>query len=160
MTLNQIRIARPVSDLLLCSNMYCYGLGLEQIAQFADRDGFSEVMIGRRDLSCILNSPTAIIIQWRPFRAPLLFLCLPVNSYIFLIWRVGVKVFLLCFDLSLRIRRMLSQIADHSVTCIKRSIWKPESKWRSGGQFFEECTEEYVTPDLYARRCKIIPLSE
>ena len=124
MTLNQIRIARPVSDLLLCSNMYCYGLGLEQIAQFADRDGFSEVMIGRRDLSCILNSPTAIIIQWRPFRAPLLFLCLPVNSYIFLIWRVGVKVFLLCFDLSFRIRRMLSQIADHSVTCIKRSIWK------------------------------------
>lgn len=64
MTLNQIRIARPVSDLLLCSNMYCCGLGLEQIAQFADRDGFSEVMIGRRDLSCILNSPTAIIIQW------------------------------------------------------------------------------------------------
>lgn len=85
MTLNQIRIARSVSDLLLCSNMYCCGLGLEQIAQFADRDGFSEVMIGRRDLSCILNSPTAIIIQWRPFRAPLLFLCLPVNSYIFLI---------------------------------------------------------------------------
>lgn len=73
MTLDQIRIARLVSDLLLCSNMYCYGLGLEQIAQFADRDGFSEVMIGRRDLSCILNSPTAIIIQWRPFRAPLFF---------------------------------------------------------------------------------------
>jgi hypothetical protein len=46
--------------------MYCCGLGLEQIAQFADRDGFSEVMIGRRDLSCILNSPTAIIIQWHP----------------------------------------------------------------------------------------------
>ncbi|MGU3818035.1 hypothetical protein [Klebsiella pasteurii] len=41
MTLNQIRIARPVSDLLLCSNMYCCGLGLEQIAQFADRDGLA-----------------------------------------------------------------------------------------------------------------------
>ena len=50
MTLNAIRIARPVTDLSLSSHMYCTGLGLEQIAQFADHDGFSGVMVGRRDL--------------------------------------------------------------------------------------------------------------
>ncbi|MBR7529986.1 VOC family protein [Klebsiella michiganensis] len=50
MTLNAIRIARPVTDLSLSCRMYCTGLGLEQIAQFADHDGFSGVMVGRRDL--------------------------------------------------------------------------------------------------------------
>lgn len=50
MTLNAIRIARPVTDLSLSCHMYCTGLGLEQIAQFADHDGFSGVMVGRRDL--------------------------------------------------------------------------------------------------------------
>lgn len=50
MTLNAMRIARPVTDLSLSSSMYCTGLGLEQIAQFADHAGFSGVMIGRGDL--------------------------------------------------------------------------------------------------------------
>ncbi|WP_227635466.1 VOC family protein [Klebsiella michiganensis] len=50
MTLNAIRIARPVTDLSLSSHMYCTGLGLEQIAQFADHDGFCGVMVGRSDL--------------------------------------------------------------------------------------------------------------
>lgn len=50
MTLNHIRIARPVTSPAVSSKMYCTGLGLEQIAQFADHDGFSGVMVGRRDL--------------------------------------------------------------------------------------------------------------
>ncbi|VUS90887.1 VOC family protein [Klebsiella spallanzanii] len=50
MTFNHMRIARPVTDLSLSSGMYCAGLGLEQIAQFNDHDGFSGVMVGRRDL--------------------------------------------------------------------------------------------------------------
>lgn len=50
MTFNAMRIARPVTDLSLSSSMYCTGLGLEQIAQFADHAGFSGVMIGRGDL--------------------------------------------------------------------------------------------------------------
>ncbi len=50
MTFVQMRIARPVTNLAACSKMYCEGLGLEQIAQFSDHDGFSGVMVGRRDL--------------------------------------------------------------------------------------------------------------
>lgn len=45
----------------------------------------------------------------------ILFLCLPMNSYIVVIQQVGVKVFLIRFDLSLRIRKIRGQITGHSV---------------------------------------------
>ncbi|EOF4704735.1 VOC family protein [Klebsiella oxytoca] len=50
MPLIQMRIARPVTNLSLSSKMYCEGLGLEKIGEFNDHDGFSGMMVGRRDL--------------------------------------------------------------------------------------------------------------
>lgn len=45
-----MRIARPVTDLELSSRMYRQGLELHTIADFADHDGFSGIMLGRDDV--------------------------------------------------------------------------------------------------------------
>ncbi|SQC92282.1 Uncharacterised protein [Cedecea neteri] len=45
MNFSHMRIARPVSDLEKSSEIYCAGLGLQQIAEFSDHDGFSGVML-------------------------------------------------------------------------------------------------------------------
>lgn len=42
-----LRIARPVSALEPSVAMYCKGLGLVEIARFADHEGFDGVMLGR-----------------------------------------------------------------------------------------------------------------
>jgi len=47
-----LRIARPVTDITKSAQMYCQGLGLEQIASFTDHDGFSGVMLGITGLTC------------------------------------------------------------------------------------------------------------
>ena len=44
----QLRIARPVTDLLRTVAMYKHGLGLEEIGSFVEHDGFDGVMIGTR----------------------------------------------------------------------------------------------------------------
>jgi len=41
-----LRIARPVGDLALSTQMYCRGLGLKILASFRDHDGFDGVMLG------------------------------------------------------------------------------------------------------------------
>src|SRR5215470_5754869 len=43
----QLRIARPVSDLVRARNMYCHGLGLDVIGSFEDHAGFDGVMVGK-----------------------------------------------------------------------------------------------------------------
>lgn len=48
---NQLRIARPVSDLQRSAALYCSGLGLQQIADFQDHQGFSGIMLGDKSLS-------------------------------------------------------------------------------------------------------------
>lgn len=50
MSFCHLRIARPVSDLLKSSEMYCRGLNLEQIGSFSNHQGFSGYMLGRNDL--------------------------------------------------------------------------------------------------------------
>ncbi|AER32715.1 MULTISPECIES: VOC family protein [Pantoea] len=51
MTIQQLRIARPVTDLAESSAMYCSGLGLMPIGEFTDHEGFSGVMLGDETLS-------------------------------------------------------------------------------------------------------------
>mgnify|MGYP001942105641 CR=1 FL=1 len=46
-----LRIARPVSNLSRSAAMYCTGLGLQQIADFANHQQFSGVMLGDKRLS-------------------------------------------------------------------------------------------------------------
>ena len=41
-----LRVARPVTDLLTSTTMYCRGLGLSVLASFEDHDGFDGVMLG------------------------------------------------------------------------------------------------------------------
>jgi catechol 2,3-dioxygenase-like lactoylglutathione lyase family enzyme len=45
----QLRIARPVSDLARAVARYCAGLGLEELANFRDHDGFDGTMLGLRE---------------------------------------------------------------------------------------------------------------
>ena len=42
----QLRIARPVLDLIASADMYCRGLGLQVIGRFEDHDGFDGVIVG------------------------------------------------------------------------------------------------------------------
>ncbi len=49
--LNHMRIARPVTNLEKSCRMYSQGLGLQKIADFADHQGFSGVMMGSEQLS-------------------------------------------------------------------------------------------------------------
>ena len=49
-TINQLRIARPVSDWARSEAMYCHGLALSVLARFADHQGFDGVMLGRQGL--------------------------------------------------------------------------------------------------------------
>ena len=44
----QLRIARPVTDLVGTVAMYKQGLGLDEIGGFSDHDGFDGVMLGCR----------------------------------------------------------------------------------------------------------------
>lgn len=44
-----LRIARPVRDLRHAVAQYQQGLGLEELASFADHDGFDGTMLGLRD---------------------------------------------------------------------------------------------------------------
>lgn len=46
MLATHLRIARPVSDLQRSATLYCAGLGLQQIANFNDHQGFSGIMLG------------------------------------------------------------------------------------------------------------------
>jgi catechol 2,3-dioxygenase-like lactoylglutathione lyase family enzyme len=41
-----LRIARPVSNLAMTTDMYCRGLGLRVIDTFENHDGFDGVMLG------------------------------------------------------------------------------------------------------------------
>jgi len=45
----QLRIARPVTDLLKTTTLYCRGLGLRVIGSFEDHQGFDGVMLGFED---------------------------------------------------------------------------------------------------------------
>jgi catechol 2,3-dioxygenase-like lactoylglutathione lyase family enzyme len=44
----QLRVARPVTDLVESVAMYTRGLGLEVLGSFEDHDGFDGVMLGIR----------------------------------------------------------------------------------------------------------------
>lgn len=46
-----LRIARPVTNLIKSMEMYCQGLGLQELGNFSEHDGFSGVMLGGCDLS-------------------------------------------------------------------------------------------------------------
>lgn len=46
MTIQHLRIARPVTDLALSSHVWCHGLGLQNIGGFTGHQGFSGVMLG------------------------------------------------------------------------------------------------------------------
>lgn len=46
MTIQHLRIARPVTDLALISHVWCHGLGLQNIGGFTGHQGFSGVMLG------------------------------------------------------------------------------------------------------------------
>ncbi|MGD8105433.1 VOC family protein [Pantoea sp. FN0302] len=50
MLFHHLRIARPVTDLRQSSDMYCRGLGLQEIGEFTNHEGFSGCMLGRYDL--------------------------------------------------------------------------------------------------------------
>ncbi|ALW87164.1 glyoxalase [Hymenobacter sedentarius] len=41
-----LRIARPTDDLAALLRFYCHGLGLQQLASFANHNGFDGVMLG------------------------------------------------------------------------------------------------------------------
>ncbi|CAI1598974.1 VOC family protein [Serratia fonticola] len=41
-----LRIARPTDHLAAIANMYCQGLGFEQLGEFADHQGFDGIMLG------------------------------------------------------------------------------------------------------------------
>lgn len=51
MNIQQMRIARPVSDVAASSSLYCAGLGLTRMGEFTDHEGFSGVMLGDKTLS-------------------------------------------------------------------------------------------------------------
>ncbi|WP_434638900.1 VOC family protein [Klebsiella sp. I138] len=51
MMFSHMRIARPVTHLGRTCTMYTQGLGLQQIADFTDHDGFSGIMVGHPELS-------------------------------------------------------------------------------------------------------------
>ena len=51
MSFIHMRIARPVADPEGACAMYAGGLGLEKMGQFTDHDGFSGIMLGRKDLA-------------------------------------------------------------------------------------------------------------
>lgn len=42
----QLRVARPVTDLARTVEMYCHGLALRVLASFLDHDGFDGIMVG------------------------------------------------------------------------------------------------------------------
>jgi ribosomal protein S18 acetylase RimI-like enzyme len=42
----QLRVARPVSDVVRSAELYCRGLGLSVIGRFEDHEGFDGVMLG------------------------------------------------------------------------------------------------------------------
>jgi len=44
---NQLRIARPVSNLFRTRDMYIRGLGMHLIASFQDHEGFDGIMLGK-----------------------------------------------------------------------------------------------------------------
>lgn len=46
-----MRIARPVTDLARSFQLYHDGLGLNKIAEFADHDGFSGIILGHDSLA-------------------------------------------------------------------------------------------------------------
>ncbi|MFB4359407.1 MULTISPECIES: VOC family protein [Pantoea] len=50
MVIQQLRIARPVSDLTASADLYCTGLGLHKLGEFRDHDGFSGIMLGDKTL--------------------------------------------------------------------------------------------------------------
>lgn len=41
-----LRIARPTDHLVAIANMYCLGLGFEQLGAFEDHQGFDGIMLG------------------------------------------------------------------------------------------------------------------
>ena len=43
---DQLRVARPVSDLARARSMYCSGLGWTELGAFVDHQGFDGVMVG------------------------------------------------------------------------------------------------------------------
>ncbi|MDH2065895.1 VOC family protein [Pantoea sp. GD03673] len=51
MTIQHLRIARPVSDLIQSMHSYCQGLGLQRIGEFSEHQGFSGVMLGAEGLA-------------------------------------------------------------------------------------------------------------
>lgn len=50
MLIQQLRIARPVTDPEKSARLYCDGLGLSKIGTFTDHAGFSGCMSGREEL--------------------------------------------------------------------------------------------------------------
>ncbi len=84
----QLRIARPVRDLALAKDMYCRGLGLVLLGEFADHDGFDGVLLGRAGSSYhleftisatdrVLPTPTPedLLVLYQPDRAEWQSLC-------------------------------------------------------------------------------------
>ncbi|WP_336981378.1 MULTISPECIES: VOC family protein [unclassified Cedecea] len=79
MNISHMRIARPVSSLERSRELYCEGLGLQQIAQFSDHDGFSGVMLGGPSLGWHLEFTVCQhhLITPRPTEDDLLVLYVP-----------------------------------------------------------------------------------
>jgi len=50
--MQQIRIARPVTDLARAQDWYCRGLGLRVVGAFEDHQGFDGVMLGLSESNC------------------------------------------------------------------------------------------------------------
>ena len=46
MTFPTLRVARPTDNLPLLLRFYCDGLGLQQLVEFADHEGFAGIMLG------------------------------------------------------------------------------------------------------------------
>ncbi|MGD6795980.1 VOC family protein [Metabacillus indicus] len=51
----QVRVARPTNNLQEIVRFYGEGLGLKQIGQFQDHEGYDGVMFGMPDASCHLE---------------------------------------------------------------------------------------------------------
>lgn len=77
-----LRIARPVRDLARAKDMYCRGLGLLLLGEFADHDGFDGVMLGRTGSSYHLEFTISATDRVLPTPTPedLLVLYLPDNT--------------------------------------------------------------------------------
>jgi hypothetical protein len=77
-----MRIARPVTELARSQDMYCRGLGFEELGSFEDHAGFSGVMLGKHGVSWHLEFTlcTAHPVAPRPSAEDLLVLYLPEST--------------------------------------------------------------------------------